>query len=280
MTRILIAGCGDVGSLAGVKLAGDGHDVWGLRRRVDALPPEIQTLAADLTSPDDLRDLPCDLGLVLYTAAAGGHDEASYRRAYVDGLQNLLAALVEQGQAPKRVIFTSSTAVYAQNDGAWLDEDSPTEPGRFTGQLVLEGERLLAGSPFASTVLRLGGIYGPGRDGMIERLRSGHAKRSPDWTTRFTNRIHRADAAGALAHLATMNAPESLYLGVDSEPTTEADLLKWFAERLGVPVPDQVSDPQRLAGSKRCRNARLLATGYRFRYPSFREGYSAQLERT
>lgn len=277
MTRILIAGCGDVGSLAGLVLARRGHEVWGLRRTVAALPPQIRPHAADLSSPDELRDLPTGLDLVLYTAAADDRDEAAYRRAYVDGPRNLVEALLDQGQTPRRVIVTSSTAVYAQDDGSWIDEDSPTEPAGFTGRLVLEGERVVAASPFASTALRLGGIYGPGRTWLLDRLRSGRTTRSSDWMTRHTNRIHRHDAAGALAHLAELTEPGSIYLGVDDEPATEAEVLTWLAGRLGVPLPDQVDDTAPRAGSKRCRNARLRASGYYFRYPTFREGYADQL---
>ena len=277
MTRILIAGCGDVGALAGVMLAGKGHEVWGLRRRIAALPPEIRPIAADLTVPADLRGLPPDLGLVLYTASADAHDQAAYRRAYVEGLRNLLAALVGQEQATARVVYTSSTGVYAQRDGSWVDEDSPTEPVGFTGRIVLEGERILRACSYPATVLRLGGIYGPGRGMLLERLRSGRSTRSRDWTTRYTNRIHRDDAAGALAHVAVLDDPAAVYLGVDCEPATEADVLTWLASRLGVPVPDLVDDAAPRAGSKRCRNARLLASGYRFRHPTFRHGYAAQL---
>ncbi len=276
MKHILIAGCGDVGSLAGVELAAQGHEVWGLRRNIDLLPAEIRSYAADLTVPGDLGELPGDLDFVVYAAGADARDEAAYQRAYVEGLQNLLAALVEQGQAPKRIFYTSSTAVYAQRDGEWVDEESRAEPKRFSGRLVLEGEGVLAACPFPSTVLRLGAIYGPGREGLIERVRTGRAKRAPG-RMNYTNRIHRSDAAGALVHLMGMADPEDLYLGVDCEPVAEAELLAWLADRLGVPVPEEEAANARRAGSKRCSNARLLATGYRFRYPTFREGFAEQL---
>src|SRR5688572_28639829 len=167
MANILIAGCGYVGTALGLRLATAGHVVWGMRRSAAEPPPSIRYLAADLTAPQTLQDLPPRLDAVFYTAAPHGADEAAYRAIYVDGLRHLLEALARQHQSPQRVFFTSSTAVYAQSAGEWVDETSPTDSWHFTGSRVLEGERLLLDGPFPATVLRLGGIYGPGRTSLI-----------------------------------------------------------------------------------------------------------------
>ena len=162
MANILIAGCGYVGTALGLRLAAAGHMVWGIRRSAEGLPSGIHHLAADLTAPETLQDLPPALDVVFYTAAPNGSEEAAYRAIYVDGLRHVLEALVRQHQSPRRVLLTSSTAVYAQSAGEWVDETSPTEPQHFTGRRVLEGERVLLDGPFPATVLRLGGIYGRG----------------------------------------------------------------------------------------------------------------------
>jgi uncharacterized iron-regulated protein/nucleoside-diphosphate-sugar epimerase len=283
---VLIAGCGYVGTALGEQLARHGHEVFGLRRRPDGLPDAIRPLAADLSRPETLRALPPRIDLVFYTAAASAGDDDAYRAAYVDGVRHLLEAL--SARPPRRVLFTSSTGVYAQQDGEWVDEDSPTEPDGFSGKRLLEGEALLAGSDIESVVLRLGGIYGPGRTRLIESVRSGRAtvRRAPPV---FTNRIHRDDCAGALAHLAFLPAPAACYLGVDSEPAEQAEMLAWMAQRLGVAPPREVGPDEAAAptlpgagtrrggSNKRCRNDRLLASGYRFRFPSYREGYDAVL---
>ena len=280
MTRVLIAGYGYVGTALGGRLAAAGHEVWGLRRSAAGFPPGVHSVAADLTKPQTLRHLPRDLEVVFYTAAADGADEAAYRAIYVDGLRHLLEALVEQRQAPRRVVFTSSTAVYAQSHGEWVDETSPTEPQHFTGRRVLEGERLLLTSPFSATVLRLGGIYGPERVSLIERLRQGLAV-CRDGPPVYTNRIHRDDCAGALHHLMTLPQPEALYLGVDHEPADQCDVLRWLAAQLGVAPPklDAIveDETRRPRTNKRCRNTKLVASGCVFRYPTFREGYAALL---
>lgn len=276
MGQVLIAGCGDVGTALGVRLAAAGHAVWGLRREPAGLPAAIAPIRADLTRPETLTRLPAGLDAVCYLAAADGFAEAAYRAAYVDGLGNLLAALA--GRPVRRLIFVSSTAVYGQGQGEWVDERSPTEPGGFSGTCLLEGERLALGGPFSALVLRLGGIYGPGRTRLIDAVRRG-APCAHD-PPRYTNRIHRDDCAGALAHLLELAAPQAVYLGVDHAPAPECEVMDWLAEALGLPRPPRGDgpgggSPQR--GNKRCRNDLLAASGYRFRYPTYRDGYAAVL---
>lgn len=277
--RVLIAGCGYVGSALAGLLATEGHDVWGLRRSPAGLPPGVRPFAADLHDPATLANLPPALDAVAYTAAAGESTDEGYRGAYVDGPRHLLSALSKQEQRPRRVLFTSSTSVYGQRQGEWVDEDSPTEPGGFSGARMLEGERVFLDGPFPATVLRLGGIYGPGRTSLVEKVRSGAAECAPEPS--WTNRIHRDDAAGALRHLMMLDAPASLYLGVDREPAALCDVYRWIATRLGLPGPSiragTADGRRRSPGNKRCRSDRLASSGYAFRYPTFREGFGALL---
>ena len=271
--RALVAGAGYVGAALAQGLVAAGHEVVVLRRSEAPPPPGARAFRADLTAPGALDALPA-ADLAFYTAAADERSDDAYRRAYVEGVARLIERLARQPAPPRRLLFTSSTAVYGQQDGEWVDESSATEPADFGGRRLLEGEALVRAAPFPGTVLRLGGIYGPGRSSLIERARTGTTG-GPT----FTNRIHRDDAAGALAHLARLPAAEPCYVGVDSEPATEADVLAWLARRLGAPAPSAAPPaPRRARGSKRCRNALLLASGYRFRYPSYREGYEALLD--
>jgi len=280
MARVLIAGCGYLGAALGAMLDRDSHAVFGLRRRSGTLPWGVRPIEADLVIPGTLRELPPQLDFVFFMAAPAGRDDGLYRTLYVEGLRNLLDALAEQGQQPKRIYFTSSTSVYGQKDGEWVDESSPTEPASFAGRRILEAEALLAAGPFPASVVRFGGIYGPRRTSLVERVRTGRLVYQEE-PPRYTNRIHRDDCAGALRHLMQLPEPEALYLGVDCEPASEATVTQWLAGVLGAPpprpgTPDATADPGR-AGSKRCRNDRLLASGYEFQYPTFREGYTAVL---
>lgn len=287
--RCLIAGCGYVGTALGLALVAEGHTVYALRRRPEGLPAALHPVAADLTRPRSLGALPGSLDAVVYAVAAAGRDEAAYRAAYVDGLANLLGALDVLESPPRRFLYASSTSVYAQDDGEWVDEESRTEPRRFTGKLVLEGEGLLAdrgtlgGAPLERSSVRFGGIYGPGRTRLLESVRRGEARVAPG-PPQWTNRVHRDDAAGSLAHLLVQPEPAPVYVGVDCEPAARRAVLDWLAARLGVPGPPEGGEaepgPRRGGGNKRCRNARLVASGYTFRYPTFREGYGALLEET
>jgi nucleoside-diphosphate-sugar epimerase len=275
MARVLIAGCGYVGTALGLRLVEHGHAVWALRRDPAGLPGAFYKLAGDLANPDDLRVIPSGLDHVVYTASAGEPSDAAYERAYVTGLSNLLTAIATS--SVRRVFFTSSTAVYAQTDGAWVDEDSDTAPAHFSGRRTLQAEALLRAAQMPSTVLRCAGIYGPGRTRLIDAVRQGTASMS----VRYTNRIHRDDIAGAILHLmAADEAPATLLLS-DDEPAPQRDVTAFIAERLGVPLPAGSAPAEAPArgGDKRCNNARLRATGYALLYPTYREGYAAMLAR-
>lgn len=277
MARVLIAGCGRLGIALGAQLRAREDEVFGLRRAGGALPHGIQPLQGDLVRADGIGDLPPGLDAVVYTAAAVGSDEASYRRAYVDGPRNLLAALEAQRQDPRRLVFVSSTAVYGQQGGEWVDEASPTEPASFRGRILLEGERLFASGPVPSVAARLAGIYGPGRTWLIDAVRAGRISPRREDPPVYTNRMHEADCAGMLAHLLALESPDPVYLGVDDEPAPRSEVAAWIAEQLGLDLSDVAPTPAHRDGNKRCSNARLKASGYRLRYPTFREGYAELL---
>lgn len=274
--RALVAGAGYVGAELARRLVAAGHDVTVLRRSAAPPPAGARAFRADLSAPGALAALP-PADVVFYTAGADERSDAAYERAYVTGLARLVERLARMPAPPRRLLFTSSTSVYAQQDGEWVDETSPTEPAGFAGRRLLEGEARALAAPFPASVLRLGGIYGPGRTTLVERVLRGDARGS----ARFTNRIHRDDAAAALAHLAFAPDAAACHLGVDSEPALEAEVLAWLAARLGAPscASAPSADARRASGNKRCSNARLLATGFRFRYPTYREGYEALLRR-
>jgi len=272
--RVLIAGCGDVGTALGQALAAE-HEIWGLRRRPEGLPRAIRPVAADLGDPATLTALPQAIDAVVYLPTPDQRSDEHYRRIYLEGARNLIGALARLRQPPARFVFVSSTSVYGECCGGWVDEDSPAEPGTMTGNRLLEAERAVSRSPFASVCVRFGGIYGPGREALIRRVRE-KAPCVAD-SPQYTNRIHRDDCAGVLAHLLSLTSPAPLYLGVDDEPAAECAVMDFIAERLGLaPVPRAPGDGRRRA-SKRCSNRRLKASGYRLRYPTYREGYAAVL---
>jgi len=274
-STVLIAGCGYVGSALAARLVSNGHTVHGLRRRPMGMPGDVHAIAADLLDPDLANVLPDDIDRVVYAAGASGFNKEAYQAAYVDGLRNLLKALRAHGSPVKRVAFTSSTGVYGQQDGEWVDEDSPAEPQGFSGQYIREGERLLEDSTFENITVRLGGIYGPERTRLIESVRDGDAVIS-DGAPRYLNLNHRDDCAAALEHVLFLDNPAPVYLATDGTPEDRAVILRWIANELGVPEPPVVPEseaPRMRTGNKRCRNDRLRETGFQLQYSSYREGY-------
>jgi nucleoside-diphosphate-sugar epimerase len=215
---------------------------------------------------------------LIYCATPSQRDEAGYRQAYVDGLRHVLSWLDQCGQRPRRIFFVSSSGVYGQTEGEWVDETSATQPGTFTGRIMLEAERTALESGLPATVVRLTGIYGPGRSDLANRVRQGHSVRVDPPV--YANRIHADDAAGLLAHLVLADADgltlEDCYLGVDDDPAPLADVVSWIREYLGVTQWSAQASVQR-AGSKRCSNARARALGWEPMYPDYRAGYAALL---
>lgn len=277
LTNVLIAGCGDVGTRLALRLIRSDYQVWGLRRDISQLPGLIHAIQGDLGESEHFPLLPSTLDAVVYCAAAGQRSEAVYRRAYVKGLQNVLRQLEQQAIAVKRILFTSSTAVYGQSQGEWVDENSTTEPNEFSGRILLEAEQCLANSGLEFSVLRLGGIYGPGRTRLIRQVKEG-ALEVCDEYPQYTNRIHSDDCAGVLQHLLELDTVQSHYLVVDNEPVSRAEVADWLAAQLDVVSPKRVTRSQLEEGqNKRCNNRRLRDSGYRLLYPSYREGYGALL---
>jgi len=295
---VLLAGCGDLGTEAGLRFAAAGHRVVGWRRSPEKLPAAIEGAAADLSSRE-LPPIPADTTAVVVAIAADSPTEVAYRAAYVDSLAHVLDAALASGAGVRRILFVSSTAVYGDAGGGWIDERTTPEPGGFSGRIIREAEELLysrlRGTGITPVVLRLGGIYGPGRTRLIDQVRGGTAVIPA--ASRFTNRIHRDDAAAAIVHLCTMDAvPGPVYVGVDNEPAELGDVLCFLADELGLPRPASESagvsggaggaggggatasggEPSR-GGNKRASNALLRSTGFEFQYPSFREGYRAVL---
>ena len=272
--RVLIAGSGDLGTEAGLRFAAAGFSVLGWRRSPENLPSEISGQAADLTG--ELPRIPAGTDIVVLAAAAGERTEAAYRAAYVDGTANVLDALERDGVRPARILFVSSTAVYGDADGGEVDEDTPPAPASATGAVILEAEQLLHDRRPDAVVLRLAGIYGPGRTRLIDAVTGGTAVVPAG--SQLTNRIHRDDAAAAIVHLTTkVSHPAPLYVGVDMEPVEMSDVLHFLAGELGRELPPAAPAASSRGGNRRLSNRALTGTGFDFVYPTYREGYRAVL---
>lgn len=272
--RVLLAGCGDLGLRLARRLLARGAEVWALRRH----PPRdaadgIRWLQADLAQPATLAGLPAGITQVAYLPAPGTRDPAVYRALFRDGLPALLGAL--DAGALTRVLFVSSTAVYGEHHGEWVDETTPPAPLGFNGRILLDTEQWLAAHSAPSVSLRLAGLYGPGRLQLIERLRAGTA-RAPRHPLHWANRIHIDDAAAAADHLLALPQVQPTYIGCDDTPLPLHELYACLAGMAGAPEPGDGPAPANV-GSKRLSNARLRASGLALQWPDSRKGYAALL---
>jgi len=256
-----------------------GWQVSGLRRSVAQLPEGVVPIAADLSNPTIPAAWPEQApDYLVYCVAASQHDEAGYEAAYVQGLRHVQRWLAERGQRPRRLLFVSSSSVFGQKGGEWVDEQSATEPDGYSGRIMLEAERLALSGAVPASVVRLTGIYGPGREWLLRQVRQGY--RVAEQPPLYGNRIHVDDAASLLAFLLQCDsegkALDDCYIGVDDSPAPLADVVTWLRHQLGV---TQWSDEERVrrTGSKRCSNARARGLGWSPQYPSYKEGYGAIL---
>lgn len=270
MAKILIVGCGDVGARLATRLVAAGHDVTGLRRSPFTLPG-VTALHGDVTDPASLQ-LPEGLDAVFIILSPDGHDAQAYRRTYLDGTRNVLAAL--SGQSLRHVFWVSSSSVYGQEDGSLVDETSPAHPVTATAQVLLQSEQAVRDCAWPATIVRCSGLYGPGRMRLLRWVESGRPVQAepPQWT----NRLHVDDAAGILAFLlARVMADEevdSTYIATDSMPVAQHEVLDWLADGMGLPRVAHVANPGGTC-NKRLSSQRLKDLGYRWQYPDYREGY-------
>ncbi|WP_336336936.1 SDR family oxidoreductase [Haloarcula brevis] len=283
--RVAILGCGYVGLELGRQLQ-EGYEVVGVRRSEDGLAAiedaGFEAVRADVTDAESLAAVP-DADWLVFAASSGGRGATAAREVYVEGLRTAIDHFWSRADPPERLVYTSSTGVYGDHDGAWVDEETPLDPQTEKTEVLAEAERVARERPTEygghGSVARFAGLYGPDRY-RLERYLEGPV------TAGYLNMVHRADAAGAVRFLLTENHREEVVLVVDDEPVEKWAFADWLAEQCEVPFPPKQTTAERLADddlsetatrriqtSKRCSNDRLRQLGYEFEYPTFREGY-------
>ena len=268
--QIVIAGCGFLGEAAAGFFLEAGWRVLGL-----CATEESAARLADRPFPVAVVDISKPIrvpaewerpDVVVHCASSGRGGADAYRAVYRDGLEYLREAF-----SPRRLIFTGSTSVYSQVDGGWVTEDSPAEPDRETGRILLEAEMIALDA--GGVVARLAGIYGPGRSVLLKKFLDGSALLEAGGN-RWINQIHRDDGALALLRLAQHEAAAGIYNVCDDTPTTQREIYGWIADHLNRPLPPEgPADLNRKRGwtSKRISNARLRSIGWSPRYPGYRD---------
>ncbi len=269
MPKVLVAGCGFTGLATARLLAQRGWEVIGCTHSEESaakLADEpFPVISSDISERAALGAHAAlgPLDAVIHCASSGRGGAEQYRRVYLEGAQNLAAVF-----APATLLFTSSTSVYAQTDGAWVTEESAAQPDRETGKILRETEEFVLAQ--GGLVARLAGIYGPGRSVLLRKFFDGTAVIEGDGT-KWINQTHRDDIAAALVHLITTGA-RGIFNVSDDQPLAQRALYAWLAERFQLPLPPTGEpDLNRKRGwtDKRVSNARLRALGWQPRFPSF-----------
>ena len=284
--RVVVLGCGYVGLELGRQL--DGHEVVGVRRSESGLAAieaaGLEAVEADLTDPASLGAVP-DADALVFAASAR---RTPARELYVEGQRTVIEQFAARADPPDRYIYTSSTGVYGDQGGDWVDEETEPAPTTEREKTLLAAERVAldetADRGIDGTVARLAGIYGPDRY-RIERYLDGPV------VAGYRNTVHRDDAAGVVAFLLREDhARGEVVLVVDNEPVSRWGFADWLAEVCDRPAPpkqtvaelldDDVSTGRRrrLTSTKRCSNQKLQRLGYEFDYPTVRAGYREAVE--
>ena len=284
--RLVIFGCGYVGSALAEAALAAGMRVEALTRnsaKAAALQEQgIKVTVADLAASDWHARIAAAADFVVNCVSSGGPDH--YRASYVGGMQSVLTWAAQESAAIGTFVYTSSTAVYPQGGGVVIDEAADARGGTPNGAIIRESEMLLQSAPAGAVrrhfILRLAGIYGPGRHHLLDQLRTGVAELGGRGDHRL-NLAHRDDIVSAI--LACLSAPaatgSALFNVADSAPALRAEVVTWLAQQLGRPSPgfDGAAGPRRGGAQMPDRiisNARLQAvTGWRPRYPDYRAGY-------
>lgn len=275
MTKILIAGCGDIGTPLAKLLIEKGHKVVGLRRKTRGSNPSVVTpFIADISSEKDLSTLDTDFDQVFFMIAPDQRNEVCYRAVYQVGLSHLIVHFSKRARLP-HWIFISSTRVYGETEGEWVDELTPVHPKGITGQYLHQAENRVRELGPDNIIVRFSGIYGPNRRRLIRLAQERTPiQRDPPY---YTNRIHQEDCAGVLAFLfEALLAGKTLdqcYLASDDAPAPMLEVMSWIARQMNLGEVVQKTKGGQEKQNKRCRNDRLKALGYQLKYPSYRDGY-------
>jgi nucleoside-diphosphate-sugar epimerase len=272
-SSVAIIGCGDLGTSIAGALAQAKTEVYGIRRSAGS-KVLINWIQADVTRPLN-QPLPA-VEQVLFCIAPKHYTPEAYHQAYVQGLKNSLEALSEP---PKHLWVVSSTGVFGDQAGL-IDERTPIKPETPMNEAIAEMESIASNQPYSATVVRLGGIYGPGRTALIQRTQEGldPGSLSEVWT----NRIHRDDAARLVLYLMAKVARgepvESLYLGVDDKPCLLSEVIQWLRTQLQIEHINPEIQIKRQS-QKRISNQKIRQLGFELLFPTYQQGY-AQLIRS
>ena len=274
--KVLFIGCGDIAQRAAREME-TRHKCFGLRRQTDHVPAYIQPIKADATDAEQLFSVVSeDFDIWIATITPGEFTEQAYKDSYLAVAKSIAASIAKLQKAPRLLLWVSSTSVYGDLKGGWVNEETQPEPNTFSGKILLAAEKIIQQIPCDTSVIRFSGIYGPGRTRLLSQVLAGKGR--PSSPEQWSNRVHADDCGGILAHLVehslSGNSLLPEYLASDSAPVTQHEVRQWLAAQLAVSL---VEEKVKLGSVRRCDNSRLLSSGYQFKYPTYKEGYAKLL---
>ncbi|HEX3717395.1 MAG TPA: SDR family oxidoreductase [Verrucomicrobiae bacterium] len=288
--RVLIVGCGYVGLSLAAELVRLGHEVFGVNRSPEKAAElragGIQPLTADITRRAALDALPGPFDWIVNSVSSNKGKLEDYQQIFLNGTHHLLDWLASA--PPKKYVHVGSTSVYTQIDGSMVKETSLAQPTTEMGLVLAETEQTLLRAfrdrKFPVVLLRVAGIYGPGRGQLFLQYLKDEAHLSGKGE-RLLNMIHRDDVVNAVIAALKNGRPGEIYNVVDDEPVPQIHFFRWLSETLGKGMPPFSNDGtvggrKRVLTHKKVSNRRLrMELGCALRYPTFRQGYTAEIQR-
>jgi nucleoside-diphosphate-sugar epimerase len=276
--HIAIAGCGWLGTALGVHLKNQGHQVTAIRRNPERLGElaalGLKPLALDLSDPQAHLALAADIEAIVACQSARSDSAEGYRAAYLTVNQNLLRAAE---RLPLRaLVYTGSTGVFGYRDGREVTESTAVSPASPTSEVLVEAEQQLvhaSNQGIPTRIVRLSGLYGPGRWGTLQRVRSGALALGPG-DDAYMNFCHLDDAVAMVEAALLRGGDGAIYHASDAQPPMRRDVVRWMAARLGI-------DPQtRAEASPYAAPSRRISAswsrdqlGVTLRFADFKAGF-------
>ena len=278
MAKILIIGYGDIGSTLAQNLLNDGHQVSAIKRTEQTNDTSVKIIQLDVSKAEEVEAFKFNVDQIVYILSPNGRDILGYQAVFEQGVDHVLSACKKQ--CPEvSITFVSSTRVYGQQQGEWLDETSPTEPTDQRGKILLAAENKFLAFNDQTSLVRFSGIYGRSNY-FLNQLKAGEAiQKEPPY---YTNRIHRDDCIAVLCFIINKKingeAMVGVYLATDHEPATRWQVACYLAEIYGMDGPKPLTLDETAKANKRLQNKRLTAAGYVFKYKTYQQGYKATID--
>lgn len=286
--KLAILGCGYVGSALAMRAQSKGWAVHALTRNIERAEHlskhGVSVVRARTDEAGWEADMPSTVDAVVYCASSASRDLDGYRKSYIEGQNRALSWA--QAVGANHYIYTSSSSVYGEAKGAWVDESSGPWSETPFAQILLDAEQRVSEASIKTTVLRFAGIYGPQRHLLWDRVAANTGEPLPGYGDIYLNLVHRDDCAGAIIHCLDAAVEGSrIYNVADNSPATRQEIVDWCAGQLGKPAPtfspsEAMADSRARRYAEGRRPSRRVSTafiqsdlGWKPVYSDFRAGY-------